>query len=610
MADQVTFPDGSTVIASPPNRRRASELWQLDNKRRPEKIEDEDNDRDDDNNDSDNGEEIEQLKIELRQQRVEFERKCAERDLVERENLEDRMRAEERQRLECEREREGRAEVEAKLNELKKRMQHEAEVNSLKDRLMQEMERNRLLSEKPKGVRPDINDESEVQDGLKYSLPMNHADADVLTDFANCVPLKSRLKQFGLNETVQVNTVTSFFNSVNLKQPELSLILKDRNLNSSLRFSLNQYRNAFYAVKHPDDLTMLVCLLKAICKYCEGMDYKVKAALKKAGSLNHKQRLQEMNEMTATGTMKSMGADMAGLKFAELPGVREMLDTGDLDYIASFEEYILSVVCREKNILQKVMLAEEAWGCMQPLNDCDKLIDEESKLYGICKSWTGKDMCTDYHRFLHLISLAPSVVRAAYSDYVSSPHSVETENSIMFASWDKYVEIFKLVWSTAESKENISACISGEKHYAEPAAEVATDQSRMKNQRQYVRRPIGDINGSVSRSADIELACNKCGKQFYFTVSQQQYHTDQGWENQPNKCDDCRDKQRPCKLLAETGDCRFGSACRYSHGLEESKDAELEAWLLEREKKKKGDDVPEEGFEGLPRLSGKVRFQQ
>jgi hypothetical protein len=72
MADQVTFPDGSTVIASPPNRRRASELWQLDNKRRPEKIEDEDNDRDDDNNDSDNGEEIEQLKIELRQQRVEF----------------------------------------------------------------------------------------------------------------------------------------------------------------------------------------------------------------------------------------------------------------------------------------------------------------------------------------------------------------------------------------------------------------------------------------------------------------------------------------------------------------------------------------------------------
>ena len=72
---------------------------------------------------------------------------------------------------------------------------------------------------------------------------------------------------------------------MNLKQSELSLILKDKNLNSSLRFSLNQYRNAFYAVKHPDDLTMLVCLLKAICKYCEGMDYKVKAALKTSGWL-------------------------------------------------------------------------------------------------------------------------------------------------------------------------------------------------------------------------------------------------------------------------------------------------------------------------------------
>ena len=75
-------------------------------------------------------------------------------------------------------------------------MQHEAEVNSLKDRMTQEMERNRLLSEIPKGGRPDIDDESEVQDGLKYSLPMNHmhADADVLIDFANGVPLKSRLK--------------------------------------------------------------------------------------------------------------------------------------------------------------------------------------------------------------------------------------------------------------------------------------------------------------------------------------------------------------------------------------------------------------------------------
>ena len=42
--DAVTLPDGTSMISSPQNRRRASELWKLDNKSKPVRVDDEDDD--------------------------------------------------------------------------------------------------------------------------------------------------------------------------------------------------------------------------------------------------------------------------------------------------------------------------------------------------------------------------------------------------------------------------------------------------------------------------------------------------------------------------------------------------------------------------------------
>ena len=82
-------------------------------------------------------------------------------------------------------------------------------------------------------------------------------------------------------------------------------------------------------------------------------------------------------------------------------------------------------------------------------------------------------------------------------------------------------------------------------------------------QRPVTRQPLKEMRGP--QPGDIALTCVKCTKDFDFTVEQQDYHRANGYDNQPNKCDVCRDKQRVCKLLLETGECRFGSDCKYSH---------------------------------------------
>ena len=63
--ETVILPDGQQLPASPENRRRAAELWQLDNSGRPERVEDEL--REDD-------ERVERAEREIQEMRRNFER--------------------------------------------------------------------------------------------------------------------------------------------------------------------------------------------------------------------------------------------------------------------------------------------------------------------------------------------------------------------------------------------------------------------------------------------------------------------------------------------------------------------------------------------------------
>ena len=55
--------------------------------------------------------------------------------------------------------------------------------------------------------------------------------------------------------------------------------------------------------------------------------------------------------------------------------------------------------------------------------------------------------------------------------------------------------------------------------------------------------------------ADKTLTCRDCGQSFTFTVSEQQFFADRGFQNDPSRCPECRSARR-----ARTGDRPMGGS--------------------------------------------------
>ncbi len=43
---------------------------------------------------------------------------------------------------------------------------------------------------------------------------------------------------------------------------------------------------------------------------------------------------------------------------------------------------------------------------------------------------------------------------------------------------------------------------------------------------------------------DKTLTCKDCGKEFIFTAGEQEFFAEKGFEHEPQRCRDCRDKRR------------------------------------------------------------------
>ena len=49
---------------------------------------------------------------------------------------------------------------------------------------------------------------------------------------------------------------------------------------------------------------------------------------------------------------------------------------------------------------------------------------------------------------------------------------------------------------------------------------------------------------AVECKEDLTFTCKDCGKDFIFTVGEQEFYNEKGFENKPARCRDCRDKRR------------------------------------------------------------------
>lgn len=43
---------------------------------------------------------------------------------------------------------------------------------------------------------------------------------------------------------------------------------------------------------------------------------------------------------------------------------------------------------------------------------------------------------------------------------------------------------------------------------------------------------------------DKKIICKDCGKEFLFTVSEQDFYEEKGFTNEPVRCKECRDKRK------------------------------------------------------------------
>lgn len=71
----------------------------------------------------------------------------------------------------------------------------------------------------------------------------------------------------------------------------------------------------------------------------------------------------------------------------------------------------------------------------------------------------------------------------------------------------------------------------------------------------------------------IMIACRDCSEEFEFSVDDQQWHIDQGFDNQPSRCRPCQKAKKermnggppPCYAFND-GNCDRGDSCKFSHG--------------------------------------------
>jgi hypothetical protein len=63
---------------------------------------------------------------------------------------------------------------------------------------------------------------------------------------------------------------------------------------------------------------------------------------------------------------------------------------------------------------------------------------------------------------------------------------------------------------------------------------------------------------------DKNLTCKDCGTQFAFTVRDQQFYAEKGFENEPQRCRDCR-TQRKSGRPAAAGGCFTSLAPAAAH---------------------------------------------
>jgi hypothetical protein len=552
----VELPGGVTLPASPVNKEIARKMWEASTGS-------EDSTAHDENESSKTGkatiaELLNEIKcqnqklIRLREQNEQERMQGTRRER----ELEKELNAERIERIKNEHECDKRR---MQLENVNRELEHQRELDDERRKHDAEVTRMQTTGRNGDGDAGGrgATESGEDDDDLELSqMSISDPATDIVLDLLNCLPLEKRLRNENKDGHPSVSTVTGFYDHTVSKDKELELIITDVMPGTSRRFNFSKFKTQFQSKRKPNAKTMLGCLVKAMHKLCPELRHKTTNAVKKAASLNHNERIVEIEKVKQNGRMKSLTSEHTALPLSQLPGMQEIKSIEcSTEMINSFANLIIEHVCFESAAASKLLKAENEWEQMdgRQYTECDKLLSDENDLYDICKLWFPNGVADDFRRFRHLINISPENVQVAYADYLANPAITENENTIMFKSWDECVDIFHEVWVSARCKDTVNIKLRND------WSAIARDG---KSGSALKRAPLIDISGSAELS-DKQIRCTGCSEDFSFTVRQQTQHMQNGWQNQPGKCDSCK----PCNKYFEDGECQFGENCRYSHDM-------------------------------------------
>ena len=92
-------------------------------------------------------------------------------------------------------------------------------------------------------------------------------------------------------------------------------------------------------------------------------------------------------------------------------------------------------------------------------------------------------------------------------------------------------------------------------------AEADKSTTDMAREMENLRKECDELE---KNGKNIDIKCNKCGKNFVYNVADQVRIKTRKWTNLPGKCSDCRDGG-PCLGFNKTGECKYGGICRSVH---------------------------------------------
>jgi hypothetical protein len=376
-SDRVTLPNGDSIPASPENRDVARRLWAEDNlttpaenpenlnarfktetERDPETLKTEINDLR-----TENYTRTENLRTEnLRTENLRTENLRTEN--LRTENLErrDRETAELRDR--------DQRTFEAERMQLK----HDRELLD-KDMYYMKMIQglHQQPQDQPRQKAPHLFFDADPRDSR---LSLRDPAVNTVFELLSIVNLPPNL----INYKFDIQTICDLFDKTLAKSETLRAIVDKRPQDSSLRFALSKFVNAFGVKRGLDSSTKNILKLLTLHELCPATHPKLQLGVRTACELTHSERLELLISVNESGKLRAIENYNYSHSILDLPGIQELmiLDTEEKEQraIKSLCDLVVDFVCFEGAAKRKLTVAVVNWRAFsaRSATDCETVI--------------------------------------------------------------------------------------------------------------------------------------------------------------------------------------------------------------------------------------------